>query len=380
MEELKVIDQTAITLCRENSLPLIVLNIHRPGAIVAAVRGERVGTLVDEHDSTNSERRPHAMDKDIAHVKTRVLLGPLGKASPNMLDTCGRDVRQQMQLNQVATVNAPEPRVLIVTPFDKGRSRSSRRRFANPARLEPSARARIIRVPLPADERAAPQRARESSSTNTPKREEVAVRHARTHGREALKKLNGVSEDDVNTPRRDLQKVHDDFIHKIDELIKAKEPRSWKCELRAHEENPVRGDRGSRSRSPFGVRRLAARRPDCGRVRDRRLGASFASRAHPEPRRSTTSASPRRASRAHRSFRVPRPVQAGAPWSDVDRRGVHTFSARRRHLGARRHGKAVVVGRDHGVRRRLHGRHAELRLCAPLPSVWFCAGHADVRH
>jgi uridylate kinase len=46
MEELKVIDQTASTLCRENSLPLIVLNIHRPGSIVAAVRGERVGTLV----------------------------------------------------------------------------------------------------------------------------------------------------------------------------------------------------------------------------------------------------------------------------------------------------------------------------------------------
>jgi uridylate kinase len=44
--DLKVIDQTAITLCRENSLPLIVLNINRPGAIVAAVRGERVGTLV----------------------------------------------------------------------------------------------------------------------------------------------------------------------------------------------------------------------------------------------------------------------------------------------------------------------------------------------
>ena len=46
MEELKVIDQTASTLCRENSLPLIVLNIHRPGSIVAAVRGERIGTLV----------------------------------------------------------------------------------------------------------------------------------------------------------------------------------------------------------------------------------------------------------------------------------------------------------------------------------------------
>ena len=46
VKELKVIDQTAITLCAENRLPLIVLNIHRPGAFVAAVRGERVGTLV----------------------------------------------------------------------------------------------------------------------------------------------------------------------------------------------------------------------------------------------------------------------------------------------------------------------------------------------
>ena len=46
LEDLKVIDQTAITLCRENSLPLIVLNIHSPGVFVAAVRGERVGTLV----------------------------------------------------------------------------------------------------------------------------------------------------------------------------------------------------------------------------------------------------------------------------------------------------------------------------------------------
>jgi uridylate kinase len=46
LEELKVMDQTAVTLCKENSLPLIVLNIHRPGAIARAVRGEREGTLV----------------------------------------------------------------------------------------------------------------------------------------------------------------------------------------------------------------------------------------------------------------------------------------------------------------------------------------------
>jgi uridylate kinase len=46
LEELQVMDQTAVTLCKENALPLIVLNIHRPGAIAAAVQGERIGTLV----------------------------------------------------------------------------------------------------------------------------------------------------------------------------------------------------------------------------------------------------------------------------------------------------------------------------------------------
>ncbi|MBC7561941.1 MAG: UMP kinase [Gemmatimonadaceae bacterium] len=44
--ELAVMDQTAITLCKENSLPLIVLNTHTPGAIARAVRGENVGTFV----------------------------------------------------------------------------------------------------------------------------------------------------------------------------------------------------------------------------------------------------------------------------------------------------------------------------------------------
>jgi uridylate kinase len=46
LEELAVMDQTAITLCKENRLPLIVLNIHSSGAVARALRGERVGTLV----------------------------------------------------------------------------------------------------------------------------------------------------------------------------------------------------------------------------------------------------------------------------------------------------------------------------------------------
>jgi uridylate kinase len=46
LKELGVMDQTAIALCRENNLPVIVLNINTPGAIARAVSGEPVGTIV----------------------------------------------------------------------------------------------------------------------------------------------------------------------------------------------------------------------------------------------------------------------------------------------------------------------------------------------
>ncbi len=44
--ELGVMDAAAISLCKDNSLPIVVLNIKRPGAILAALQGERIGTLV----------------------------------------------------------------------------------------------------------------------------------------------------------------------------------------------------------------------------------------------------------------------------------------------------------------------------------------------
>ena len=46
VKELGVMDQTAIALCKENKLPVIVLNINTPGAIARAVNGERIGTIV----------------------------------------------------------------------------------------------------------------------------------------------------------------------------------------------------------------------------------------------------------------------------------------------------------------------------------------------
>jgi ribosome recycling factor len=165
-----------------------------------------------------------AMDKDIAHVKHEFASVRSGKATPNMLDTVRVEMYgQQMALNQVATINAPEPRVLIVTPFDKGQIKVVEKAIREAGLgLEPSAQGAIIRVPLPQMNE---QRRKELVKVVHKFAEDgkVAVRHARTHARDSLKKLTGVSEDDVKLAEKELQKVHDDFIHKIDELIKAKE-------------------------------------------------------------------------------------------------------------------------------------------------------------
>ena len=44
--DLRVMDAAAVSLCRENDLPIIVLNLEDQGAVQAAIRGERIGTLV----------------------------------------------------------------------------------------------------------------------------------------------------------------------------------------------------------------------------------------------------------------------------------------------------------------------------------------------
>jgi ribosome recycling factor len=141
-----------------------------------------------------------------------------------MLDTVRVELYgTQMSLNQVAGVSAPEPRVIIVTPFDKGQIKAIEKAIReSDLGLEPSTQGGIIRVPLPMMNE---QRRKELVKVVHKLSEEgrIAVRHARTVAREQLKKLNGVSEDDVKHAEKDLQKVHDDYMHKIDELLKHKE-------------------------------------------------------------------------------------------------------------------------------------------------------------
>ncbi len=49
-ENLKVMDTTAIVLCRDNRIPIRVMNIHQPGALMRLVEGEAIGSLVESGD------------------------------------------------------------------------------------------------------------------------------------------------------------------------------------------------------------------------------------------------------------------------------------------------------------------------------------------
>jgi ribosome recycling factor len=165
-----------------------------------------------------------SMDKGIENTRREFASVRSGKASPNMLDTVRVELYgSQLALNQAATISAPEPRVLIVTPFDKSQLKVIEKAIREAdLGLEPSAQGGAIRVPLPAMNE---QRRKELVKVVHKYAEDgkIAIRHARTHGRDSLKKLNGVSEDDVKHAEKDLQKLHDDYIHKIDDMIKAKE-------------------------------------------------------------------------------------------------------------------------------------------------------------
>lgn len=164
------------------------------------------------------------MDKAVDSAKHQFNTVRSGKASPNMLDTVMIDAYgQQMQLNQVASIAAPEPRLLLVTPFDKGQTKAVEKAISDSGLgLEPSSQGTFIRVPLPSMNE---QRRKELVKVVHKYAEDgkIAVRHARTDARDRLKKLTGVSEDDVKHAEKDLQKYHDEHIQKIDELIKAKE-------------------------------------------------------------------------------------------------------------------------------------------------------------
>ena len=164
------------------------------------------------------------MEKSLEGSKRELSSIRTGKASTSLLDTVRVEAYgQSMPLNQVASVSAPEPRLLTVTPWDKGVTQAIEKALReSDLGLNPQTQSGVIRVPLPMLNE---ERRRELVKVLHKLEEEarIGIRHARTEGREKLKKLEHTSEDDVKHAEKDLQKMHDDYITKIDDLLKSKE-------------------------------------------------------------------------------------------------------------------------------------------------------------
>ena len=165
-----------------------------------------------------------AMEKSLESSKRELASIRTGKATTNLLDTVRIDAYgQSMPINQVASVAAPEPRLLTVTPWDKGLVQAIEKGLRDSdLGLNPMTQGGVIRVPLPALNE---ERRRDLVKVVHKLAEEarIGIRHARSEGRDKLKKLDKVSEDDVKHAEKDLQKVHDEYMAKIDELLKGKE-------------------------------------------------------------------------------------------------------------------------------------------------------------
>ncbi len=165
-----------------------------------------------------------AMDKAMESTRREFATIRSGKATTSLLDLVKVSAYgNEMPLNQVASVAAPEPRLLTVTPWDKSLTGAIDKALReSDLGLNPVTQSGVIRVPLPP---LTEERRRELVKVVHKLAEEgwVAIRHARHTSKEQLKKVEHVSEDDQRRADHDLQKVTDDHIKHIDELVKAKE-------------------------------------------------------------------------------------------------------------------------------------------------------------
>jgi ribosome recycling factor len=165
-----------------------------------------------------------SMDKALESSRKEFSSIRSGKASTTLLDTIRVDAYgQSMPMNQVGSVAAPEARLLTITPWDKGLTQAIEKAIRDSdLGLNPMSQGGVIRVPLP--------------SLNEDRRKElvkvvhrlaeegrIGVRHARTVARDAIKKLDKAPEDDKKQADKELQKLHDEHIARLEEMLKSKE-------------------------------------------------------------------------------------------------------------------------------------------------------------
>ena len=170
------------------------------------------------------EEAKDQMNKALTHVGHELVKIRAGKASPNMLDGIMVSYYGAMTpLNQVSSMTTPDARSIFIKPWEKNLIQEIEKaiRDANLG-LNPQNDGQqvIVNIPMLTEERRKQLVKQVSTECEHGK---VRIRTVRKDTNEALKKIKGVSEDDVKNAEETTQKLTDEFIGKIDGLMKKKE-------------------------------------------------------------------------------------------------------------------------------------------------------------
>lgn len=176
-------------------------------------------TLADhiKHARQGMDKAVEAVRREFATVRT-------GKATTSLLDLVRVEAYgNDLPLNQVANVAAPEPKLLTIQPWDRGLLKAVEKAIlASDLGLTPSNDGNLIRIPVPP---LTAERRKELVKVVHKFAEEgrVAVRHARTEAINRIKKAEHVSDDEKKHAEKDVQKLHDDRLKLVEDAVKTKE-------------------------------------------------------------------------------------------------------------------------------------------------------------
>src|SRR6478609_5113524 len=170
------------------------------------------------------EEAKDQMNKSLAHVSSELTKIRAGKANPSMLD--GLMVEYygaNSPLSQVSSITTPDARTLFIKPWEKSLIQEIERSImAANLGLTPQNDGQqvIINIPMLTEERRKQLVKQVGQECEHGK---VSIRSIRKDTNEVLKKVKGVSEDDVKNAEETVQKLTDDFIVRIEGLMKKKE-------------------------------------------------------------------------------------------------------------------------------------------------------------
>ncbi len=169
----------------------------------------------------------HKMKRAIDVTREEMSGVRTGRASPAILNRLTVDYYgAPTPLNQLASFSVPEPRLLVIQPFDRNAmSQIERAIMQSDLGLTPSNDGNVIRLGFPP---LTEERRKELIKLVRERAEEgrVAVRNVRRHSKDELERLqkNGeISEDDLNRSEKELQRLTDRFVGEIEDLLGHKE-------------------------------------------------------------------------------------------------------------------------------------------------------------